>query len=210
MIAAARRVSTTLHAEPVPVDLCGDPVTFAIDHEHTVGIRAMGKGDIADLARWRSSAHVSRWWPGRESVSEETVEAAYGPDIDGLTSCRLWVAEVNGRSIGFVRDFLVGDHVEFADVAPAGARGVDYALGEVSWTGQGLGGRILWAWMLKTHHRLPEVRTFFAAPDHRNGASLRVLAKLGFRQGTWFDEPASDGLPRTLVACLLDVERVLG
>ena len=49
----------------------------------------------------------------------------------------------------------------------------------------------------------------FAAPDHRNARSLRVLAKLGATQGMWFDEPQSDGGVDTVVGCSIDVQRVL-
>jgi RimJ/RimL family protein N-acetyltransferase len=50
----------------------------------------------------------------------------------------------------------------------------------------------------------------FAAPDHRNARSLRVLAKLGAIQGMWFDEPQDDGRVDTVVGCSIDVRRVLG
>jgi RimJ/RimL family protein N-acetyltransferase len=49
----------------------------------------------------------------------------------------------------------------------------------------------------------------FAAPDHRNSRSLRVLEKLGATQGMWFDEPRSDGRVATVVGCSIDVDRVL-
>jgi aminoglycoside 6'-N-acetyltransferase len=89
------------------------------------------------------------------------------------------------------------------------AIGVDYALCE-EWSGRGLGARVLWAWMTRTHHRLPEAATYFAAPDHRNAPSLRMLAKAGFVEGLWFDEPRDDGTVDTVVGCSLDVRRVLG
>ena len=47
-------------------------------------------------------------------------------------------------------------------------------------------------------------------PDHRNAASLRVLAKAGFSEGLWFDEPQDNGTVDTVVGCTLDVPRVLG
>ena len=47
---------------------------------------------------------------------------------------------------------------------------------------------------------------FFAAPDHRNTASLRCLAKAGFVEGIWFDEPQNDGSTATVVGCTLDVQ----
>ena len=50
----------------------------------------------------------------------------------------------------------------------------------------------------------------FAAPDHANAASLRILDKVGFVRGTWFDEPQRDGTTATVVGCTLDVRSVLG
>ena len=52
---------------------------------------------------------------------------------------------------------------------------------------------MLWAWMQRARTRFPEATTYFAAPDHRNVASLRILAKAGFTEGLWFDEPQENG-----------------
>ena len=72
------------------------------------------------------------------------------------------------------------------------------------------GAQVLWAWMVRTRHRLPAVTTYFAAPDHRNRASLRMLAKAGFTEGLWFDEPRDGDRVDTVVGCSLDVRQVLG
>ena len=48
---------------------------------------------------------------------------------------------------------------------------------------------MLWAWMRRARHRFPDATAYFAAPDHRNAASLRMLDKPGFTEGLWFDEP---------------------
>ena len=56
----------------------------------------------------------------------------------------------------------------------------------------------------------PGAPTLFAAPDHRNAASLRVLDKLGFTRGLWFDEPRRDGGVDTVVGCSLEVTEVFG
>ena len=64
--------------------------------------------------------------------------------------------------------------------------------------------------MLRARTRFPEATSYFAAPDHRNVASLRVLAKAGFTEGVWFDEPQENGETSTVVGCSLDVRRVIG
>jgi aminoglycoside 6'-N-acetyltransferase len=208
--AAARRTVASLHVEPVPVDLSGEPKQFVVDHDNRVAVRAMTRGDLSDVTRWRQTEHLHRWWASDGEPTLERVAAQYGPSIDGMTPTRMWVAEVNGRSVGFLQDYRVGDYPEYAVLGPdPDAIGVDYALAE-EWSGRGFGVRVLWAWMCRARHRFPEAATFFAAPDHRNAASLRMLAKAGFTEGVWFDEPQEDGTVDTVVGCTLDVRRVLG
>jgi RimJ/RimL family protein N-acetyltransferase len=69
---------------------------------------------------------------------------------------------------------------------------------------------MLWAWIERTRHRFPQATTYFAAPDHRNAPSLRILAKAGFVEGVWFDEPQSDGSTATVVGNSLDVRSIAG
>ncbi|KRF16190.1 GNAT family N-acetyltransferase [Nocardioides sp. Soil796] len=209
--AAAKRLAATMSGEPAALDLSGTDKRFVVDPDLRVGLRSMTRGDLPDVARWRAADHVNRWWSDDGSPDLATVTEKYGPHIDGTTPTRMWVVEANGRSVGFVQDYRLSDYPDFALLTPdPEAIGVDYAIGEEAWVGKGLGSRMLWAWLLRTRHRFPDAATFFAAPDHRNIASLRVLEKVGFTQGTWFDEPQSDGSSATVVGCTLDVRRVLG
>lgn len=208
---AAERTAGAVIGEPVPVDLSGDVKLFAIEPDRVVSLRAMTRGDLQQVATWRQEPHVHRWWAGDGDPTLERVTEQYADNIDGTTPTRMWIAEVNGRSVGFIQDYRVGDYPDYALLAPhPDAIGIDYAIGEPEWVGRGVGVRILWAWMLKTRHRLPEATCYFAAPDHRNEASLRMLDKLGFVRGLWFDEPRDDGGADTVVGCTLDVGRVLG
>ncbi len=209
--AAARRTVASMHADPVPLDLSGEVKRFVVDHDIRVTMRAMTYGDLPDVARWRGADHVRKWWSDDGEAALEAVTAKYGPDIDGTTPTRMWVAEANGRSVGFLQDYRIGDYPEYAVLGPdPAAIGIDYAIGDVAWIDRGIGTRFVWAWMQRARHRFPAATAYFAAPDHRNRASLRMLAKLGFSEGLWFDEPQEDGSVDTVVGCTLDVLRVLG
>lgn len=209
--AAARRIAATVAGDPVAVDLSGEPKTFAVVPDVRVSLRAMTRGDLPDVIRWRQSEHIHRWWAADGEPSAVRVTEQYADSIDGMTPTRMWVAEVNGRSVGFVQDYRLSDYPDYALLTPdPDAIGVDYAIGEPAWVGKGVGAGVLWAWLLRTRHRFPAAASCFAAPDHRNTASLRVLEKVGFEQGTWFDEPGEDGSISTVVGCSLSLDRVVG
>lgn len=209
--AAAARIGGTASGDPVALDLAGETKRFEVDHDLRVVLRAMTRGDLVDLARWRTAPHVLAWFAEEGPPDLTSVTEKYGPRIDGTGPVRMWVVEVNGRSIGFVQDYRIRQVPGFALLAPdPDAIGVDYAIGEPEWVGRGLGPPVLWAWMQAARRRFPEATAYFAAPDHRNVRSLRLLDKAGFVRGTWFDEPRRDGTTATVVGCTLDVRRVLG
>ncbi|HEX2896385.1 MAG TPA: GNAT family N-acetyltransferase [Marmoricola sp.] len=196
-------------------DLSADPLRFALDHDHVFSVRAMTPGDYPEVARWIAEPHVARWWTDFEPLGSRTLEqvaAQYGPAIRGEQPIRPWIWEVNGRSVGFAQDYRISDHPDYALLsARPDAIGVDYGIGEPAFVGRGLGTSLLWVYLRDiVWPAYPDVGEFFAAPDHRNAASLRVLAKLGFTQGVWFDVPNALGAADTVVGCSLDVARVIG
>ena len=209
--AAARRTAATISREPTPRDLSGEVKRFEVDHDLKVALRAMTRGDLPDVARWRASEHVHRWWSDDGEPDLASVTAQYGPDIDGVTPTRMWVVEANGRSVGFCQEYRLRDYPDYALLTPdPDALGVDFAIGDEKFVGRGVGTRMLWAWLAGARRRYPDVTHCFAAPDHRNAASIRVLEKVGFVPGTWFDERQRDGSAETVVGCTLEVRRVLG
>ncbi|RNL65434.1 GNAT family N-acetyltransferase [Nocardioides marmoriginsengisoli] len=209
--AADRRLAELGEAGPVlAVDLSGELLRFRTDPEHRFSIRPMTRGDFPDLVRWVNEPHVARWWD--ENRSLEQVTEYYGKALTGEDPTRLWIWEVNGRSIGFSQDYRISDHPEYALVCSRpDAIGFDYAIGEPAFAGRGLGTSLLWVFLRDiVWPAYPGAREFFAAPDHRNAASLRALAKLGLSEGVWFDEPKGNGETDTVVGCSLDVAQVMG
>ncbi|MFB9315075.1 GNAT family N-acetyltransferase [Nocardioides plantarum] len=208
-LAAARRTTPGPH-DPVAVDLSGEVKRFAVDPDLVVAVRPMTYGDLPDVVAWRAAPHVLRWWDA-DLPDLEAATAKYGSRIDGASRTSMWVWEVNGRSVGFAQDYRIRDYPDHALLVPdPDATGVDYLIGRAEWVGRGVGTRCLWAWVLHLRARRVDATAAFAAPDHRNRASLRALAKVGFVEGLWFDEPQADGSVDTVVGCTLDLATVIG
>lgn len=204
--AAACRLVGEQAAFLQPMDLSGPERRFRICPDWRVQIRRATSGDLGDLVRWRQQPHVARWWRSDGEPTAERVRDQYLPEIEGATPTRLSIIEVNGRSIGFLQDYPLNAYPDYALLTPEPAAiGVDYAIGQLEWTGRGFGVMALWAWLNDCRSRFPEAPAAFAAPDHRNRASLRMLAKVGFTEGTWFNDP--DG--STVVGCSLTLAQAL-
>ena len=202
-LAAAAAVASPVLA----VDLSGDPLRFQVDAAHRFAVRPMTEGDLATLSHWVNQPHVARWWD--YDRTPEQVAAVYGPALRGEEPTRLWIWEVNGRSVGFSQDYRIADYPDYALLSRRpDAVGFDYAIGDPAYVGRGLGTSLLWTYLrdiVAPAH--PQARELFAAPDHRNAASLRLLAKVGATQGLWFDEPATEHEPGgTVIGCSIDAD----
>jgi aminoglycoside 6'-N-acetyltransferase len=213
--AADRVLAATAGSVAGPVlaeDLSGDPLRFRIDRERRFALRPMTEADLDVLVRWINESHVAHWWD--EQRSREQVAAHYGPGLRGEDPVRYWIGEVNGRSVGFFQDYRIADHPDYALLSGhPDAVGFDYLVGEPAYVGRGIGTSLLWVFLRDlVVPAYDGVSELFAAPDHRNARSLRVLAKLGATQGLWFDEPhdpAAGGGVDTVIGCSIDVRRVL-
>src|SRR4029077_4554706 len=158
--AAQRRVGDRTHP-PVPLDLSGTTKRFVVDRDVRVTVRDMTRGDLRDVTRWRAQPHVARWWAGDGEPTYDAVERRYGPRIDGASPTRMWVLEVNGRSVGFGQHYRIPDYPHSPSLGPAPrASGVACAMGEPVWTGRGLGSRMIWAWALRARAAFPEAHIF--------------------------------------------------
>lgn len=205
--AALTRLSNGVPAEPV--DLSSNPLVFTTKAGPPLAVRPMTRTDLPRLVAWRNAGHVRRWFPSAQPVTAAAIEIQYGLSIAGTTATRLWTVIAHTEPIGFLQAYRLRDYPEFGLLAPdPDAVGCDFALGDPDATGRGIGVRMLWAWLPLLREHWPDAVHVFAAPSHRNTASLRMLAKAGFGTGIWFDHPQQDGSVETVVGCTLDLSRV--
>jgi aminoglycoside 6'-N-acetyltransferase len=177
-----------------------------------LSFRPMTYDDLAAVVEWQRAPHASRWFHGGR-FDLAAARAKYGPRIDGTAPTRMWVVHVDERAAGYVQDYWVRDHDEYAVKTQAlDAVAFDYLIGDPALVNRGIGTRMIWTYLRDVLRRdYPEAPRFIASPDHRNASSLRVLDKCGFSQGLWIDEPESpDGPASTEIVCTLDRARVFG
>jgi aminoglycoside 6'-N-acetyltransferase len=181
--------------------------------EVAVDFRPMTRDDLPTYVDWQLAPHARRWFhAGRMDLAE--AERRYGPRIDGDVPTRMWVVQIDGRDAGMMQDYRVGDHGEYAaKTQDPDAAAFDYLIGDPDLVGRGIGTRMVGQFLReRLRPAYPDAPRFLASPDHRNRPSLRLLDKLGFRQGLWIDEPASSEYdpPETEIVCSLDVAHWYG
>jgi aminoglycoside 6'-N-acetyltransferase len=152
--------------------------------------RPMVRGDLPRLAGWLATEHVARWWI--EPSDEDSVAAAYGPDLDGAAGSGLYILMVDGRPAGLFQCYRLTEEPEWAAaVGDHSGAGIDYLIGEVDLVGRGLAGPAIAAFSELVFDRYPEVPALVAAPQQANVASWRALERAGFRR-TWAGQLDSD------------------
>jgi aminoglycoside 6'-N-acetyltransferase len=147
----------------------------------SVSFRPLERADFPLLTRWLAAPHVSRWW--KEASDLASVEAKYGPRIDGQEPTHMFVIECGRRPIGWAQWYLWADYPEHAKRigAPDASAGIDLAIGEADVIGIGLGPLIIRAFVTSVVFAHPGVSAVLSDPEERNRRSLRAFAKAGFR-----------------------------
>ena len=145
----------------------------------TITFRSLAEDDLPLLHDWRQREHVARWWgapPSYDSVRDE-----YLPVIHGEEPTDGYLILLDGRPIGFIQTYLLADWRSYwPEVEEAGAAGLDLFIGEPELTGQGLGPRVIRAFVESVVFARPEVRSCWADPEAINQRSVRAFEKAGF------------------------------
>jgi 8-oxo-dGTP pyrophosphatase MutT (NUDIX family) len=95
-----------------------------------LGFRPMTHDDLPAVVDWQRAPHANRWFHG-ERFDVTAATAKYGPRIEGIAPTRVWVVQVDGRDAGYVQDYRVRDHDEYAvKTQDLEAVAFDYLIGD--------------------------------------------------------------------------------
>jgi aminoglycoside 6'-N-acetyltransferase len=140
------------------------------------------------------------WWRG-EPQDLASVEAKYGPCIDGDDPTELFVITESGRPIGMIQRYLMADEDEwsnaFVDVLDvSNSAGIDYLIGEPDAVGRGIGTAAI-AMFVASIFQWRQVDSIVVTVQQSNPASWRVLEHVGFAR-LWSGvldspDPSDDG-----------------
>ena len=148
-----------------------------------VKFRLMVETDVPLLHEWIQRPHVAEWWDGRgASAHLEDTKRKYLPRLRDSSSVKCHFAILHGEPIGFIQSYVAlgcGDGW-WQDETDPGVRGIDQFLGDDSKLGQGLGTRMVTAFVRKLFED-PSVTKVQTDPNPVNGRAIRCYEKAGFR-----------------------------
>lgn len=148
-----------------------------------ITFRPLCEADLPLLNDWLNRAHVREWWGGADAAPEiEATREKYLPRMDEASSVRACLALLAGQPIGFIQSYVAlgcGDGWWEHETDP-GVRGVDQFLCDGDKLGQGLGSRMVRAFVAKLMAD-PSVTRIQTDPDPANARAIRCYEKAGFR-----------------------------
>jgi aminoglycoside 6'-N-acetyltransferase len=169
-----------------------------------IELRPLERSDLPLLAHWLSRPHVREWW--REPADPASVEAEYGPMIDGADPTDGFIVLREGQPIGFMQRYLLADDPDWQRTVAVGigsvpAAGIDYLIGDENDTGRGIGPEMIAALVADCWAMHPHIQAVVVDVLQENRASWRALEHAGFDrvwQGTLDSDHPSDQGPSYL------------
>ncbi len=142
-------------------------------------LRPMEIGDLPLVSRWLTAAHVARWWLAGSSVERELDDLRQS--VTGMQPVHELLVVSDDETVGWCQWYLCWHEPAWAaDVGAApGDVGIDYAIGEATQVGRGVGTELV-ARLVELVQTVHPGCGVIADPDERNVASRRVLEKNGF------------------------------
>ena len=149
------------------------------------------------LREWLLRAHVAEWWGEADSIEELRSDHILGAGRAG--AAQAYIASVGTRAIGFIQSYVVmgSGGGWWEDESDPGARGIDQFLAEAGQLGQGLGRRMIRAFVGRLFSD-PEVSSVQTDPNPKNVRAVRCYKAVGFQSVGPVNTP--DG-PALLMRC---------
>ena len=155
--------------------------------------RPLRREDLPLLHAWINRPHVAEWWDSPATPAE--VEAEYDPAQAALGPDRHYLAWLDGEPVGFIQSYVVMNPGSgwWEDERDPGARGTDQFLADPARLGQGLGTRMVRAFVARLFED-PAVTRVQVDPSPDNARAIRCYAKAGFRPVREVDTPDGPAL----------------
>ena len=139
-----------------------------------ISFRPIDRTDFGVMQKWLAPPHAAVWW--NEPFDPVSLEARYGPRIDGSEPVHVYLIQFEGVPIGWIQWYRRRDFPEYTIQLGADDRsaGIDIAPGEGGMTGRGLGPAVIREFGTNYIFANSDLRAIVADPSVSNLRSVSV------------------------------------
>lgn len=154
---------------------------LSAENEQRISFRPMARSDFPLMQKWLAAPHVAMWWNERFDLT--SLEAKYGPAIDGGKPIRVYLIQLGVVPIGWIQWYRWDDFPEHAVQLGVdhGSAGIDLAIGEVEMIGRGLGAAAIREFGANYIFTNRDLGAIVADPSVRNLRSIGAFKKTGYK-----------------------------
>jgi aminoglycoside 6'-N-acetyltransferase len=151
------------------------------EKKRRISFRPIERSDFPLLQNWLAAPHVAVWW--NEPFDLASLEAKYGPRIDGSEAIHVYLIQFEDVPIGWIQWYRWRDFPKHAIRLGADHRsaGIDLAIGEVEMTGRGLGPAAIREFGTNFIFASGDLDAIVADPSVSNLYSVSAFKKAGFK-----------------------------
>ena len=145
------------------------------------------------LLKWLETPHVKAWWDQDVKWTPELIREKYGNYVKGYKSLKLqdqaidkpvnaFIVAVDDALIGYIQTYNPHDFPTepvYDPGLPTSCAGLDWYIGELEFTGKGIGTTALLQFM--EEYVFPTYELVIVDPETANTAAIRVYGKAGFK-----------------------------
>jgi len=158
-----------------------------------ITFKPLTKSHLDLLLKWLETPHVKAWWDQDVQWTMKLIKEKYGHYIKGYKKLKLegkiikklmwaFIIFFEEMPIGYIQYYNVHDfpREQGYDISelPTSCASVDWYIGEVEFTGKGIGTQALSYFL--NQHVFPTFEYVFVDPDTANTGAIRVYTKIGF------------------------------
>ena len=153
----------------------------------------MTEADLPSVVEWLAQPHVHRWWHLDYDLAAATKK--YGPRLRGEEPTHMLIVESDAAPVGLAQWYRWDDYTEDRDNYRIGdgELGLDYAIGEPSTVGRGVGTIMIARLLDLLRAEAASGTPVTVTPEAANVASRRILEKNGFAHTATFQSEHREG-----------------
>lgn len=150
--------------------------------DHKLSFKKLDYDDLELMSKWLSSSEVKKWYPVSDP-SIDGVKKKYTPVIQGTEPINAYIVVIDGQKGGYVQGYWCKDfpNPELKSCPPDHSCGLDIFIGEESFRGQGLGPRVLSAFLHEIIFGCMGAKHCLVDPQVSNLRAIRAYQAVGFR-----------------------------